>query len=63
MVVVILNGMVTECVIEVEQKPDTSPIFQLYVTSCTHLTLTRLRLKFYKLEYCYLDGFLGIIGQ
>ena len=38
MVVVILNRIITECVIDVEQKPDTSPISQFYVTSCTHLT-------------------------
>ena len=38
MVVVILNRILTLCVIDVEQKPDTSPISEFYVTSCTHLT-------------------------
>ena len=31
------NLMITYCVIDVEQKPDTSPFSQFYVTSCTHL--------------------------
>ena len=42
---VILNRMVTSCVFDVEQKPDTSPIFQFYVTSCTHLTFDPSEVK------------------
>ena len=48
MVVVILNRMITYCVIDVEQKPDTSPIFQFYVTSCTHLTFDPSEVKIHQ---------------
>ena len=64
MVVVILNRMITQCVIDVELKPDTSPISQFYVISCTHLTFDPSEVKFFsKLDYCTLDGFLRVIGQ
>ena len=48
MVVVILNRIVTSCVIDVEQKSDTSPIFQFYITSCTHLTFDPSEVKHFQ---------------
>ena len=48
MVVVILNRMITQCVIDVEQKPDTSPISQFYVTSRTHLTFDPSEVKIFQ---------------
>ena len=48
MVVVILNRIITYIVIDVEQKPDTSPISQFYVTSCTHLTFDLSGVKKFK---------------
>ena len=44
MVVVILNQMITLCVIDVV----TSPIFQFYVTLCTHLTFDPSEVKNYQ---------------
>ena len=48
MVVVILNRIITKRAIDVGQKRDTSPIFQFYVTSCTHLTFDPSEVKIYQ---------------
>ena len=39
------NRIITKCVIDVEQKHDTSPISPFYVTSCTHLTFDPSEVK------------------
>ena len=46
MVTVILNRIATYCFIDIEQKTDTSPIFQFYVL--LNVLISLLRLKFIK---------------
>ena len=57
-VTVILNQIATKYFTDIEQKTDTSPIIQIHVL--LNVLISLLRLKFIKLEYCILGGFLGI---
>ena len=56
-VVTVILNRIALCVIDVEQKTDTSPIFQLFVF--LNVLISLLRLKFINLEYCILGGYLG----